>query len=198
MIYLIPPIIGLAYLLGAVPFGLIVVRGFKGIDLRLTGSGNIGATNAGRAGGWFLGILTLLFDVSKGALPVFLAAAIQPPYREMAMSLTAVAALLGHLFPVYLRFKTGGKGVATAAGSFLVLSPAALLPVFIMFAVTVALTRRVSAGSLTGAALLPFIVLFFERSLFPAGAALIVALLIVARHKDNISRLRKGNEPRIR
>ena len=116
-----------AYFLGSIPFGLVLTRLFTSIDIRKTGSGNIGATNVRRMAGNLLGVLTLIGDVLKGALPVFLATALvrgeAGNIPEMIIAFVATGAFIGHLFPVYLKFKTGGKGVATAFGCFLVISP---------------------------------------------------------------------------
>jgi len=191
--------VGIAYLLGAVPFGLILVKLLKGMDLRQIGSGNIGATNARRAGGWPLGLATLCLDVLKGALPVYLAGAVSSPSTApLAMGLTALAACCGHLFPVYLKFKTGGKGVATAAGCFAIISPVSLLIAFAVFLLLAALSNRVSAGSMAAAASLPIAVFLIEQTGLVSGFAGVIALLIIFRHKDNIQRLRAGTEPPIR
>lgn len=192
-------IVGIAYLLGAVPFGLILVKTLKGTDLRQTGSGNIGATNARRAGGWPLGLATLCLDVFKGALPVYLAGAVfSEPHALPAMGLTAIGACCGHLFPIYLKFKTGGKGVATAAGSFAVISPISLLIAFAVFMLLALLSNRVSVGSMAAAVSLPIAVMLVENAWGLAGCAGVIALLIIIRHKDNIQRLRAGTEPPIR
>jgi len=191
-----------AYLLGAVPFGLILVKWLKSVDLRQTGSGNIGATNAGRTGGWPLGLLTLVLDVSKGALPVYLSALAFPESagtaRFLAVALTAVGAFSGHLFPIYLKFKTGGKGVATAAGCFFVISPVSLIISSVVFIIVTALSKRVSVGSMAAAASLPLAVLWIEQVWITVGCATVIALLIIIRHRDNIRRLRAGTEPTIR
>ena len=191
--------VGIAYLLGAIPFGLIMIKWVKGMDLRQIGSGNIGATNAGRAGGWPLGLATLCLDVLKGALPVYLSvAAFSPSTALPAMGLTALGACCGHLFPVYLKFKTGGKGVATAAGCFAIISPVSLLIAFTVFLVLALLSNRVSVGSMAAAASLPIAVFLIEKTWLLGGFAGVIALLIIIRHKDNIQRLRAGTEPTIR
>lgn len=192
-------LIGCAYLLGAVPFGLILVKTVKGLDLRQIGSGNIGATNARRAGGWPLGLATLCLDILKGAAPVYLSGMAFPETaHSLALSLAAISAFCGHLFPVYLKFKTGGKGVATAAGGFAVISPVSLLVALAVFIGLAALSNRVSVGSVTAAVSLPLAVLLIEKDWLLGGCAAIIALLIIIRHKDNIQRLLAGTEPFIR
>lgn len=192
-------LVGFAYLLGAVPFGLILVKTLKGTDLRQIGSGNIGATNARRAGGWPLGLATLCLDVLKGALPVYLAGAIfSAAAVPLAMGLTALGACCGHLFPIYLKFKTGGKGVATAAGCFAVISPVSLSIAFAVFMLLAVLSKRVSIGSMAAAVSLPIAVMLVENAWLITGSAAVIALLIILRHKDNIQRLQAGTEPTIR
>ncbi len=190
-----------AYLIGSIPFGLVSARLFKTADLRSAGSGNIGATNALRTGGLKPGLATLAGDLLKGAVPVMLAAALfsgdGPRVREVGMSICALAAFLGHLYPVYLKFKTGGKGVATAAGCFAVISPATLLATLAVFLGVTLLSRRVSAGSLSAALFLPAGVFGILHSLVFTGCALAVSALIIFRHRANISRLIAGTEPPI-
>jgi len=188
-----------AYFLGSIPFGLVLAKTFKSVDLRKIGSGNIGATNARRAGGWGLGVATLACDVLKGAIPVGVAglqnSGNQDFNGEIWLAATAICAVSGHLFPVYLKFKTGGKGVATAAGCFAVISPPALIASLLVFLAAVGLSRRVSAGSLAAAASLPFGVFWTTHSVILAGCALIISGAIIFRHRENIKRLRDGTEP---
>jgi len=190
-----------AYLLGSIPFGLILAKTFKSVDLRKIGSGNIGATNARRAGGWGLGIATLACDALKGAIPVVIAGMMNAGSGrltgEIWIAATAICAVSGHLFPIYLKFKTGGKGVATAAGCFVVISPPALAVSLAVFFLTARISNRVSAGSIAAAAVLPFGVFWTSHSLVTVGCALIISGAIIIRHKDNIKRLRKGSEPPI-
>lgn len=191
-----------AYLLGSIPFGLIFARIFFSVDLRRMGSGNIGATNARRAGGWALGLATLACDMLKGAVPVLIASAVSPgdedTLKEVYMAMTAVAAFCGHLFPVFLKFKTGGKGVASAAGCFAVIAPAALAAATAAFLLTAILSKRVSAGSLAAAVCLPVSVIFITQSLILSACALLISFAIIIRHKDNIQRLLAGTEPTIK
>ena len=187
-----------AYLLGSIPFGYLLVRMFRGEDIRRSGSGNIGATNVARSGSKGLGIATLALDALKGLAAVWIAARIAPsgvsplPY----MSLAALFAVLGHMFPVWLKFK-GGKGVATALGVFILLFPKALLISLAIFIVTVAATRYVSLGSILGALSFPIAAYFMEHpdwsSLVPTC---IISGLIVAKHHENIRRLLAGGENR--
>ena len=187
-----------AYLLGSIPFGLILVKLFKSKDIREIGSGNIGATNVRRAAGWGLGIVTLAFDILKGAVPVYVAghlAGADMACNDIWISLTALSAFCGHLFPVYLKFKTGGKGVATAAGCFAVLSWPALVIALLVFVFAAGLSKRVSVGSLAAAAVLPAGVMWAQRSMVLTGCALAISALVLYRHRENIQRLMAGNEP---
>lgn len=194
--YLLPV---LAYLLGSIPFGLLLTRIFAGADLHRLGSGNIGATNVRRVAGNRLGLAVLLLDAGKGALPALAAAALVDPAGAPGAAYTGLVALCafaGHLFPVYLKFRTGGKGVATAAGAFLVLAPAALGLSLLVFVLMVCLTDRVSVGSLAAAGFLPLAVHLTIRPLPLTVCAIIAGGLIVWRHKSNIHRLLNGREPR--
>lgn len=183
-----------SYLIGAIPFGLIIGR-LAGIDVRLSGSGNIGATNVTRLLGKKLGLLTLVLDCLKGFLPIFLASRLLPagPYREMVLLLCGIMAVLGHMFPLYLGFK-GGKGVATGLGVFLFLSPAAIIISLAVFVATVALSGFVSAGSLLASALFPIWLWLLGQPAASIGTAAIIALLIWVKHRENISRLIVGQE----
>ncbi|HEY6938947.1 MAG TPA: glycerol-3-phosphate 1-O-acyltransferase PlsY, partial [Terriglobales bacterium] len=193
----------LGYLLGSIPFGYLLVKKFRGTDIRETGSGNIGATNVARSSP-ALGVLTLLLDAAKGFLAVVcasaLAAGITQPYLYSAMALAALCALLGHMFPVWLKFR-GGKGVATGVGAFVAIVPKAVLIAICVFAALVALFRYVSLGSIVAAAALPiFIFLFYVQAGLPMlsvlAAAVAASLLIIAKHHQNISRLLAGTEHR--
>lgn len=189
-----------AYLLGSIPFGLILAKRFSSVDIRTKGSGNIGATNVMRVSGKMIGFMTLAGDFLKGALPVYLAsfvAEFEGSYGVFYISVVIIASFLGHLYPVYLKFKDGGKGVATAAGCFLVSSPIAFLVAIAVFICVVFIYRRVSAGSLLASAVLPFAVWFEGRSFFMTVCAAVVCLFIFYRHKDNIRRLLSGTEPPI-
>ena len=189
-----------SYLLGSIPCGLIFARRFSGIDVRKNGSGNIGATNVYRLGGARLGILTLVSDLLKGLIPVWLAVSITPESLggDLFYSVVALAAVLGHLFPIYLRFKEGGKGIAVAAGCFLILSPVACAISILCFILSVWLSNRVSLGSLVASLLLPLIVWMTTASVPISICAGITAVLIVVRHLSNIKRLLSGTEPKFR
>jgi glycerol-3-phosphate acyltransferase PlsY len=207
-LYLI--VAAVAYLLGSIPFGYLLVRIFSGEDIRQTGSGNIGATNVVRSGAKGLGIATLALDAIKGALAVGLAALVAGSKYNLCgdffqhpcapalrlMSLAAICAVLGHVFPVWLRFK-GGKGVATALGAFCVLFPKVILVSLVIFILVVAITRYVSLGSILGAIAFPVAAYFMQNadwlSLFLASG---VSLIIVLKHHQNISRLLAGTENR--
>ncbi len=193
-----------AYLLGSIPFGLVLVRVFRHQDVRTQGSGNIGATNVARAGGKGLGALTLLLDAAKGFVAVVIAniaihhAGASPAGIQNALALAGLAAVLGHVFPVWLRFR-GGKGVATALGVFLAIAPLPVLIAFVVFAAVVLLTRYVSLASICGAAaLLVSDLLLFgaKQTPFLRTVVVLVPLLVVLKHHANITRLLHGTESR--
>jgi glycerol-3-phosphate acyltransferase PlsY len=194
---LLPPA---AYLVGSIPWGLILILGLHATDIRRAGSGNIGATNARRIGGTAVGLLTLAGDILKGLVPLVLGyqlvGAQPPPWAAAYLSLLALACFLGHLFPVYLRFRDGGKGVATALGCFLAISPLACLVALLVFILFLCLTSRVSAASLAAAAILPLAV--WQATASPAftTCAALMAAMIIWRHNANIRRLLQGTEPR--
>jgi len=183
-----------SYIVGAIPFGLLVGR-VAGIDVRASGSGNIGATNVARLLGKKLGMITLVLDCLKGFLPIFIASRLLPdgPYREMILLLCGVFAVVGHMFPLYLGFK-GGKGVATALGVFLFLSPVAIGVSTIVFFGSVMLSGFVSVGSLLAAALFPLWLWLLGESGGAIAAGAVIALLIWIKHHENIARLIKGQE----
>jgi glycerol-3-phosphate acyltransferase PlsY len=188
-----------AYFLGSIPFGLILAKLFGGTDVRKKGSGNIGATNVARVAGPLAGILTLIFDIAKGAAAVLLAERLSNDSATWMM-IAAVAALVGHCFPVWLKFK-GGKGVATAAGVFLVLSPPAFLGGVILFLLVVIVWRYVSLGSISAAAAMPLLMYFLwaphhAPPLAVTFGALAAALLIIYQHRGNLQRLLEGVEPK--
>jgi glycerol-3-phosphate acyltransferase PlsY len=193
-----------AYLLGSIPIGYLLVRLFRHQDIRSVGSGNIGATNVLRHGGKSLGAVTFLLDVLKGSAAVLfgalLAAYLAPavPVRNFE-ALAALCAVLGHMFPVWLRFG-GGKGVATSFGVFLVAAPYAALAAIAVFALVLLLTRYVSLASILGAFSFPLFALFLvhdPRPLFFIAVLFAVAILIIVKHHQNIRRLIDGTEDRI-
>jgi acyl phosphate:glycerol-3-phosphate acyltransferase len=186
------PLVG--YLLGAIPFGLVIGKSV-GIDVRMEGSRNIGATNVNRVLGKKLGILTLLCDCMKGLLPMWLAGFFLPAMdnRELLIALTGVLAVVGHMFPVYLGFR-GGKGVATGLGVFLFLSPPTIAVSLAVFLGAVKVSGYVSVGSLLAAALAPLWLYLFGSSHIAIGAAAIIGVLIWVKHHENIRRLVHGQE----
>ena len=216
-------IVVVSYLLGSIPFGYLLVRIFRGQDIRATGSGNIGATNVARTGSKGLAIATLPLDALKGYAAVAFAFWISGRHRFDAplstglydrttsgtsshtvfvlAALAAFVAILGHMFTVWLRFK-GGKGVATAAGSFVALAPRAMLVALVLFLLVVALTRYVSLGSVVAGVAFPLCVWWLgpaERTSAPILLLIAASsVLIVLRHKDNIRRLLAGTENRFR
>ena len=180
------------YLIGAIPTGVILTRLAGGEDIRNAGSGNIGATNVYRVAGRKLGVITLIGDCLKGAVPTLLA---QQTFNlsETGVALVALAAFIGHCYPVYLGFK-GGKGVATALGIFLVLSPLSVLCILGVFVLILWKWRYISLASISSAASIPLLVLLFERSLPLFVATLLIAAIVIWRHKGNIELLRRGTE----
>jgi glycerol-3-phosphate acyltransferase PlsY len=183
-----------AYLIGAIPCGVLLTRFFGGGDIRNAGSGNIGATNVYRVAGKKLGILTLLGDLLKGAIPVaFAKFTLLLP--EWGVAAVAVAAFLGHCYPVYLGFK-GGKGVATALGIYLILSPLAVLIAMVLFGGILYKTRYVSLGSIAAATLLPFLDIYINPSHELLAASRLITILVNLRHSANIRRLLDGTESR--
>jgi glycerol-3-phosphate acyltransferase PlsY len=190
----------LAYLLGSIPWGVVLTRCFASVDVRRQGSGNIGATNVSRVAGSTLGILTFAGDVLKGAVPVYLALIFawkNPPISENLPAVVALAAFFGHLYPLFMKFKNGGKGVATCAGCFVVLDPLACLAALLAFIIFLFLMRRVSIGSLAAAAVLPFAVWFDTHFVQITAGAVIMSVFIFIRHTANIKRLISGTEPKI-
>jgi glycerol-3-phosphate acyltransferase PlsY len=183
----------LAYLLGAIPFGYILVRLTTGGDVRAAGSGNIGATNVLRTTGRAAGVLTLLLDIGKGFAAVWLASRLTEG-SALWMSCAALAVMAGHTYPVFLGFK-GGKAVASWVGAFLCLAPAALAATLVVFVVTVAVSKYVSLGSVLAAGLLPLAVWLISHPPLPVvAAALVAGGIIIWRHKQNLERIRAGHE----
>jgi len=194
-----PLLILIAYLLGSIPFGLLFARMFARADVRHAGSGNIGATNVARVAGPVPGILTLLLDTAKGAFAVALAGHFTG-HNAGFMMLTGDAALLGHCYPLWLRFQ-GGKGVAVALGVFLALSPFAALSSLATFMLVVAIWRYVSLGSVAAAAAMPLLMhLLWAPPLAPPRAitfgTLFATALVIFKHRTNLRRLLDGTEPR--
>ncbi len=194
--------LGIAYLLGSIPFGYLLVRVFRGEDIRASGSGNIGATNVARSGAKGLGIATLVLDTFKGWLAVDITQRLAHhygtwPQNHDVIALAALFAVLGHMFPVWLGFR-GGKGVATALGVFLAMMPLTALFALAVFAVVFLLTRFVSLASIVGAVVLAVLAVYFDtpRRMVVDVAYLAIALLVIWKHGGNIQRLRAGTEPK--
>jgi acyl phosphate:glycerol-3-phosphate acyltransferase len=192
--------LAVAYLLGSIPFGYLLVRIFRKEDIRATGSGNIGATNVARSGAKGLGILTLLLDLLKAFAAVRIAQHLAPGTPGFPSDLavaSGIAAVLGHVFPVWLGFK-GGKGVASALGVFIALAPLAALCALGVFIVIFAMTRYVSLASILAAAMMPVFCLLWmpDRSPIFVGGVIFLALLVIAKHHANIARLKQGKESR--
>jgi acyl phosphate:glycerol-3-phosphate acyltransferase len=188
-----------AYLLGSIPFGLLLAKLFGGGDVRKAGSGNIGATNVARVVGPLAGILTLVFDTAKGAAAVWLAGRFTNESGTWMM-IAGFVVLLGHCFPVWLKFK-GGKGVATALGVFLALCPLAAVSALLLFVICVAYWRYVSLGSVAAAAAMPLLIYFLwaphhAPPIIIDVGTLAIALLVIYKHDGNLQRLVEGTEPR--
>jgi glycerol-3-phosphate acyltransferase PlsY len=181
-----------AYLCGSIPTGVLIARRL-GVEVRKVGSGNIGATNVARSAGKTAGLLTLVGDAAKGLIPVLVVRFLN--LGETTVAATAVAALLGHLFPLFLGF-SGGKGVATGLGVFLGLAPYAILLALLLFLAVFALFRIVSLSSLVATAATPLLLLMLAHPREHVVAGLVIALLIIVRHHENIARLWKGQEPK--
>jgi glycerol-3-phosphate acyltransferase PlsY len=191
-------LVAAGYLAGSIPFGWVLGRLLLGVDVRTVGSGNIGATNVARAGGRKLGIVVVLLDAAKAIVPILVARRLlgAAPDAEAWSVGVAVAAFVGHLFPVWLRFR-GGKGVATAFGIFVVLAPWGALAGAIGYAIGYGATRISSVGSLSGTLACAATAFVVGGTGSPVSwAAVVLALLIVLRHRDNIRRLLSGEEKR--
>jgi acyl phosphate:glycerol-3-phosphate acyltransferase len=187
----------IAYLLGAIPFGYLLVLLSSGADVRKSGSGNIGATNVLRTTGRAAGVATLLLDIAKGYAAVWIAGRLTGG-EPVWMSLAALAVMAGHAYPVFLGFK-GGKAVASFVGAFLCLTPLALVCVLVVFIGVVAWSGFISLGSICAAATFPLAVWIVERPQLPVMlASIVAAVFIVYRHRENIRRLHDGVEHRFR
>jgi acyl phosphate:glycerol-3-phosphate acyltransferase len=186
-------VVVVAYLIGGIPFGYLLVKLKSGQDVRAMGSGNIGATNVLRTTGRAMGVITLVLDIAKAVFALWLADRFCNG-SPFGMSLAALAVMAGHAYPVFLHFK-GGKAVASFIGAFAYLTPLPLLAVLIVFVVTVAATRYISLGSILAAGLFPAAVFLISHPPAPVLiAAIIAGAFIVVRHKANIERIRAGRE----
>jgi glycerol-3-phosphate acyltransferase PlsY len=186
-------VIAIAYLMGGIPFGYVLVKMTTGADVRRAGSGNIGATNVLRTTGRAAGVATLLLDIGKGYLAVWLAGRLTAQ-SPLWMAAAALAVMAGHAYPVFLRFQ-GGKAVASFVGAFLCLTPVALAAALVVFVATVAWTRYISMGSIVAAATFPLAVWLIQRPFLPVIlAAFLAGGFVIYRHSSNICRLRDGQE----
>lgn len=183
-----------AYLIGSIPFALLLARRWGGHDLHRVGSGNIGAANVLRASGVRAGVTVALLDIGKGAMGVALAGRLAG--MEHAGPLAGLAAVVGHIYPCWLRFR-GGKGVATACGVFGILAPLAVPPAFAAFMLSIWATRYVSVGSVAASLVLPSVAYFVDYSGPIVASACAVATLIIFRHRSNLMRVRVGTERRV-
>ncbi len=182
------------YLLGSIPFALLMARRWGLADLRQIGSGNLGAANVMRASGVKAGVLVALLDMLKGAASVVLAERLSP--NAAAPAVAGLAAIVGHIYPIWLRFR-GGKGVATACGVFSVLTPLAVPPALAVFVASVWLTKYISLGSVLASIVLPPLAYAMGGQVPAVAAALGASAIIVFRHRTNVARLRAGTERRV-
>lgn len=190
-----------AYLLGSIPTSFILGKLIKGVDIRLHGSGNVGATNALRVLGTKYGVLALILDALKGVVPILAARAVFAEPSDLYLIFVGLFAILGHIFTIFLRFK-GGKGVATSAGVFAALMPTAVIFALLVFIIAVAISRYVSLGSILAALTLLLVSLIRNIKLGFAELELmifvaLIALFIIYKHRSNIKRLVNGNENKI-
>jgi glycerol-3-phosphate acyltransferase PlsY len=193
-------LIAVGYLLGSIPFGYLLVRATGGGDIRFQGSGNIGATNVARASGWTVGVATLVLDAAKGFFAVWLSGRFSGGNIRIMMY-AGLAAILGHVFPVWLRFG-GGKGVATALGVFLAICWPAAAAAVVLFLLVASFWQYVSLASISAAAALPLLIyLLYAPGHAPPAAVsfctLLAAALVIVKHRNNIERLLAGTEPRL-
>jgi glycerol-3-phosphate acyltransferase PlsY len=189
-------ILAAGYLLGSIPFGYLLVKWVKGVDVRTQGSGNIGMTNVWRVAGAKWGIATLALDIAKGALAVYLARHFDPGDNLLAVG-TGLAALIGNVFSIFLKFK-GGKGIGVSVGIFFSLLPWESSAGLAVFLVVLALTRMISVGSLLGATTMALLTLYFEHGLtWFSGLAVVATVMIWWTHRQNIQRILAGTENKI-
>ena len=183
-----------AYFIGSIPTGLLLAKAC-GVDIRTTGSGNIGATNVYRTLGRSVGVLTLVGDCLKGLVPVLVAQRLG--FADQWVAAVGLTAFLGHVYTIFLGFK-GGKGVATALGVFLGVSPLAVLVTLGIFIIVLARWRYVSLASITAAAVMPFAVALIEQKRLLIAMSLAIAALVIYKHRENIQRLKNGSESRFK
>lgn len=191
--------LAVSYLIGSIPTAFLFGKILKNVDIRKEGSGNIGASNAFRVLGAKIGVLVMAFDIFKGFFPVYLAKVKMTACArfEVHLLIIGLAAVLGHMFPLFLKFK-GGKGVATTAGVFLALAPKAAGLCILMWFLLVAISKMASVGSLAAAAALPFAVYYMEgASFFLTSVSAVIGLLVIIMHRKNIKNLIAGTELKI-
>lgn len=188
-------IILVGYGIGSLPVGYLVANRAAGVDLRRAGSGNVGAANVYRTSGLALAVIVALADIAKGMGSVLFASRLAPGAGEMAAA--GVAAVIGHVYPVWLRFH-GGKGVATASGVFWILAPAATAMAAVLFLIVVWWTRYVSLGSVVATAALPPLAWMTGTPAPVIAGSVAAALVVIQRHRGNLARLRQGTETRLR
>ncbi len=184
----------LAYFIGSIPFALLLARRWSAADLRLVGSGNLGAANVMRSSGLAAGLLVAALDIGKGAASVWLAARLSATAGVPAVA--GFAAIIGHIYPVWLRFR-GGKGVATACGVFSVLTPLAIPPALAIFAAVVWTTKYISLASVVASVALPPLAYALGSTAPIVATAVASSIIIVFRHRSNVARLRTGTERRV-
>ena len=187
----------IAFAAGSIPFGLLIVRWVRKTDVRHIGSGNIGATNVRRVAGTKWGVVTLICDVLKGALPTYTAIIVGNQGLPGFASWVALATICGHMYPLYFCLKPSGKGVATALGCFGILAPLACGAALVFFICLAFAFRRVSLASMGAFAFMPLMIWLTKHDPLMTAVACLIAGLIVLRHKDNIRRLIRGEEPRL-
>ena len=183
-----------AYLIGSIPFALVLARRWGGHDLHRIGSGNIGAANVLRASGIRAGVVVAILDIAKGAAGVAVGGRIAG--AEHAEALAGFAAVVGHIYPIWLKFR-GGKGVATACGAFTVLAPLAVPPALVAFVASIWMTRYISIGSVVATVVLPSVAYLAGSPAPVVASACAAAALIVFRHRSNLARVRVGTERRV-
>jgi len=184
----------LGYLIGSIPFALLVARQRRVADLRLVGSGNLGAANVMRTSGVTAGVVVALLDMTKGAVSVWLAARLTDDTTAPAAA--GIAAIVGHVYPVWLRFR-GGKGVATACGVFSILTPLAVPPALAIFIAAVWITKYISLGSVLASLALPWLAYATGSPASAVIAGVVASAIIIFRHRSNLARLRDRTERRV-
>jgi len=182
------------YLIGSIPFGYLICKIFKNIDIRNFGSGNIGATNVYRVCGLKLGLPVLILDILKGFIPVYIGKILK--FSNPLILIGGILSILGHSFSIFLKGK-GGKGVSTSFGVVIGLFPLPAFFSFVLWLIVVFLTKYVSLASISGALLLPFSVYFFTRDIFLSSIGILIFLFILYTHRENIKRLLNRKENRI-